>query len=150
MITDKAFNKVVENINNAEMLNVLAQHFKLTCFNNDIMSRFIEMCLCNNEEINKTFIKTKHDFDNIKLIEAIDKRYSEQCIASITDIINIDYLTGNITVVYNYYHVSYHINEDFSDDGISYKDDKHKYAKIDTSYCYSGNVILNYYNQDLM
>ena len=148
MITKEAISKVTANVKNDQILNILAKHLKLTQ-NEHIISRFIEMCLCDNNEI-KSFIKTKDDFNNIKIIEAIDKLLETRCIANIKDINNIDWLTGDMIVVYNFYKITYHCKQDLSDDGLCWKTEENKYAKIHTDNVYSDSIILNYYTNDVL
>ena len=64
MITKETISKVIANVKNNQMLNLLAEHLRLTQSDSRIF-RFIEMCLCDNNEI-KSFIKTKDDFDKMK------------------------------------------------------------------------------------
>ena len=71
MITKEAISKVIANVKNNQMLNILAEHLRLTQSDSRIF-RFIEMCLCDNNEI-KSCIKTKDDFDKMKILEIIDK-----------------------------------------------------------------------------
>lgn len=148
MITKEAISKVLENVRNNQMLNILAEHILLT-ENSNIISRFIEMCLCDNNEI-KSFIKTKDDFNKMKILEVIDKLKENRCITNIKDITCINWLTGNIIVTYNYYNVTYHINQDFSDDGIYWKTEENKYANIHTDKVFEDVIVLNYYINDIL
>lgn len=148
MITKEAISKVAANVKNNQILNILAKHILLTETSNTI-SRFIEMCLCDNNEI-KSFIKTKDNFNNIKIIEAIDKLLETRCITNIKDINNIDWLTGDMTVVYNFYKVTYHSKQDLSDDGLCWKTEDNKYVNIHTDNVYSDSITLNYYTNDVL
>ena len=124
MITKEAISKVVANVKNDQILNILAEHLRLTK-NEHIISRFIEMCLCDNNEI-KSFIKTKDDFNNI------------------------NWFTGDMIVVYNFYKITYHYKQDLSDDGLCWKTEENKYTKIHTDKVYSDSIILNYYTNDVL
>lgn len=148
MITKETILKVIANVKNDQILNILAEHLRLTQ-NEHIISRFIEMCLCDNNEI-KSFIKTKDNFNNIKIIEAIDKLLETRCITSIKDINNIDWLTGDMIVVYDFYKITYHYKQDLSDDGICWKTKENKYPNIHTDNVYSDSIILNYYTNDVL
>ena len=148
MITKEAISKVIANVKNDQILNILAEHFRLTQ-NEHIIFRFIEMCLCDNNEI-KSFIKTKDDFNNIKIIEAIDKLLETRCIINIKYINNIDWFTGDMVVVYDFYKITYHRKQDLSDDGLYWKTEENKYAKIHTDNVYSDSIILNYYTNDVL
>ncbi len=148
MITKEAILKVAANVKNNQILNILAKHILLT-ENSSTISRFIEMCLCDNNEI-KSFIKTKDNFNNIKIIEAIDKLLETRCITNIKDITRINWLTGNMIVTYNYYNVTYHINQDFSDSGLCWKTKENKYAKIHTDNVFEDVIVLNYYINDVL
>ena len=148
MITKEAISKVVANVKNDQILNILAEHLRLTK-NEHIISRFIEMCLCDNNEI-KSFIKTKDDFNNIKIIEAIDKLLETRCIINIKYINNINWFTGDMIVVYNFYKITYHYKQDLSDDGLCWKTEENKYTKIHTDKVYSDSIILNYYTNDVL
>lgn len=149
MITKKAISKIIGNVKNDRILNILAEHIRLTQSDN-IISRFIEMCLCNNNEI-KSFIKTKDDFNKMKVLEVIDKLKENRCITDIKDISRIDCFTGNMIVTYNYYNVTYHSNEDFSDEGLYWKTEENKYANIHTDQVFTDVITINYYtNNDLM
>lgn len=148
MITKEAISKVAANVKNNQILNILAKHILLT-ENSSTISRFVEMCLCDNNEI-KSFIKTKDNFNNIKIIEAIDKLLETRCIINIKDINNIDWFTGNITVVYDFYKITYHRKQDLSDYGFYWKTEENKYAKIHTDNVYSDSIILNYYTNDVL
>mgnify|MGYP004554610271 FL=1 len=149
MITKEAISKVLANVKNDQMLNILAEHIGLTQSDSRI-SRFIEMCLCDNNEI-KTFLKTKDDFNKMKVLETIDKLKENRCITNIKDINHIDWFTGNIVITYNYYNVTYHSNQDFSDDGLCWKSEENQYANIHTDYVFEDVITLNYYtNNDLI
>lgn len=148
MITKEAISKVISNVKNDQMLNILAEHLRLTQ-DEYIISRFIEMCLCDNDEI-KSFIKTKDDFNKMKVLEVIDKLKENRCITSIKDITRINWLTGNVIVTYNYYNVTYHINQDFSDSGLCWKTKENKYAKIHTDNVFEDVIVLNYYTNDVL
>ena len=148
MITKEAISKVLENVRNNQMLNILAEHILLT-ENSNIISHFIEMCLCDNNEI-KSFIKTKDDFNKMKILEVIDKLKENRCITNIKDITRINWLTGNMIVTYNYYNVTYHINQDFSDSGLCWKTKENKYAKIHTDNVFEDVIALNYYINDVL
>lgn len=148
MITKEAISKVAANVKNNQILNILAEHILLT-ENSSTISHFVEMCLCDNNEI-KSFIKTKDDFNNIKIIEVIDKLLETRCITNIKDINNIDWLTGNMTIVYDFYKITYHCKQDFSDYGIYWKTKENKYAKIHTDNVYSDSITLNYYTNDVL
>lgn len=149
MITKEAISKVIANVKNDQMLNILAKHLILTQGEHKI-SRFIEMCLCDNNEI-KSFIKTKDDFNKMKVIEVIDKIKENRCIINVKDIDNINWLTGDMVVTYNYYDVTYHTKQDFSDDGLYWKTEENKYANIHTDKVLEGIIAINYYdNNDLM
>lgn len=148
MITKEVISKVIANIKNNQILNILAEHILLT-ENSNTISRFIEMCLCDNNEI-KSFIKTKDNFNNIKIIETIDKLLETRCITSIKDINNIDWFTGNIIVVYDFYKITYHRKQDFSDDGLYWKTEENKYPNIHTDNVYSDSIVINYYDNDVL
>ena len=148
MITKKAILKVAANVKNDQILNILAEHLRLTQGEHRI-SRFIEMCLCDNNEI-KSFIKTKDNFNNIKIIEVIDKLLESRCITNIKDINDIDWFTGNMVVVYDFYKITYHCKQDLSDDGLCWKTEENKYAKIHTDNIYSDSITLNYYNNNIL
>ena len=148
MITKEAISKVITNVKNDQILNILAEHLRLTQGEHRI-SRFIEMCLCDNNEI-KSFIKTKDNFNNIKIIEAIDKLLETRCITNIKDINDIDWFTGNMVVVYDFYKITYHCKQDLSDDGLCWKTEENKYAKIHTDNIYSDSITLNYYNNNIL
>ena len=148
MITKEAILKVAANVKNDQILNILAEHLRLTQGGHRI-SRFIEMCLCDNNEI-KSFIKTKDDFNKMKILEVIDKLKENRCITDIKDITRINWLTGNIIVTYNYYNVTYHINQDFSDSGLCWKTKENKYAKIHTDNVFRDVIVLNYYTNDVL
>lgn len=149
MITKEAISKVLANVKNDQMLNILAEHIGLTQSDSRI-SRFIEMCLCDNDEI-KAFIKTKDDFNKMKVLEVIDKIIENRCITSINDINHINWFTGDIVVSYSYYNVIYHSKPDFSDDGLCWKTEENKYANIHTDYVFEDVITINYYtNNDLM
>lgn len=147
MITKEAISKVVANVKNNQMLNILAEHIRLTQDKRRI-SRFIEMCLCDNNEI-KSFIKTKDDFDKMKVLEVIDKLKENRCITNIKDIDSINWFSGDMVVTYNYYDVTYHTNQDFSDDGLYWKTKENKYANIHTDKVLEDIITINYYD-DLM
>ena len=148
MITKEAISKVIANVKNDQMLNILAEHLRLTQGKRGI-SRFIEMCLCDNNEI-KSFIKTKDDFNKMKILEVIDKLKENRCITNIKDITRINWLTGNMIVTYNYYNVTYHINQDFSDGGLCWKTKENKYANIHTDKVFEDVIVLNYYINDVL
>lgn len=149
MITKEAISKVIANVKNDQMLNILAEHIRLTQDKHRI-SRFIEMCLCDNNEI-KSFIKTKDDFNKMKVLEVIDKLRINRCIINIKDIDHINWFTGDMVVTYNYYDVTYHTKQDFSDDGLYWKTEKNKYANIHTDNVLEDTIAINYYdNNDLM
>lgn len=146
MITKEAISKVIANVKNDQMLNILAEHLRLTQCEPRI-SRFIEMCLCDNNEI-KSFIKTKDNFNKMKILEVIDKLKINHCIINIKDIDHIDWVTGDIVVTYNYYNVTYHTNQDFSDDGLYWKTEDNKYANIHTDRVLEDSIIINYYDNN--
>ena len=149
MITKEAISKVIANVKNDQILNILAEHLRLTQGGHRI-SRFIEMCLCDNNEI-KSFIKTKDDFDKMKVLEVIDKLKTNRCIINIKDITDINWFIGDMVVTYNYYDVTYHINQDFSDDGLYWKTEENKYANIHTDKVLEDIITINYYdNNELM
>ena len=148
MITKETISKVIANVKNDQILNILAEHIRLTQ-GEHIIFRFIEMCLCDNNEI-KSFIKTKDDFNNIKIIEAIDKLKENRCITNIKDIDLINWFTGDMVVTYNYYDVTYHTNQDFSDDGLCCKTKENKYANIHTDKVLEDVIVLNYYINDVL
>ena len=148
MITKEAISKVADNVKNNQVLNILAEHFRLT-ENDNTLSRFIEMCLCNNNEI-KSFIKTKDDFNKIKIIEVIDKLTETRCITNVKDINHIDCFTGDIIVVYDFYKVTYHRKQDLSDDGLYWKTEENKYAKIHNDTVYDDCITINYYTNDIL
>ena len=148
MITKEAISKVIANVKNNQMLNILAEHLRLTQSDSRIF-RFIEMCLCDNNEI-KSFIKTKDDFDKMKILEVIDKFKESRCITNIKDINNIDWFTGDILVTYKYYQVTYHSKQDFSDDGLYWKTEENKYANIHTDKVFEDVIVLNYYTNDVL
>lgn len=149
MITKEAISKVIANIKNDQILNILAEHLRFTQ-DERIISRFIEMCLCDNNEI-KSFIKTKDDFNKMKVLEVIDKLKENRCITNIKDITHINWLTGNMMVTYNYYNVTYHTKQDFSDDGLCWKTEENKYANIHADKVLEDIIVINYYdNNDLM
>lgn len=148
MITKEAISKVAANVKNNQMLNILAEHLRLTQ-GKHIISRFIEMCLCDNNEI-KSFIKTKNDFNKMKVLKVIDKLKENRCITNIKDIDLINWFTGDIVVTYNYYDVTYHTNQDFSDDGLYWKTEENKYANIHTDKVFEDVIVLNYYINDVL
>lgn len=148
MITKEAILKVAANVKNNQILNILAKHILLT-EDSSTISRFIEMCLCDNNEI-KSFIKTKDNFNNIKIIEVINKLLESRCITNIKDINDIDWFTGNMVVVYDFYKITYHCKQDLSDDGLCWKTEENKYAKIHTDNIYSDSITLNYTNDVLI
>lgn len=149
MITKEAMAKVLANVKNNQMLNILAEHLRITQGEGRI-SRFIEMCLCNNDEI-KSFIKTKDDFNKMKVLEVIDKLKKNRCITGIKDIDHINWFTGDMVVTYNYYNVTYHCKQDFSDDGMYWQTEENKYANIHTDKVFEDVITINYYtNNDLM
>lgn len=144
MITKEAISKVIANVKNDQILNILAEHLRLTQDEHRI-SHFIEMCLCDNNEI-KSFIKTKDDFNKMKVLEVIDKLKINRCIINIKDIDNINWFTGDMVVTYNYCDVTYHTNQDFSDDGLYWKTEENKYANIHTDKVFEDIITINYYN----
>ena len=149
MITKEAISKVLANVKNDQMLNILAEHIGLTQSDSRIF-RFIEMCLSDNNEI-KSFIKNKDDFNKMKVLEAIDKIIENRCITNIKDIDLINWFTGDMVVTYNYYDVTYHTNQDFSDDGLYWKTEENKYANIHTDKVLEDIITINYYdNNELM
>lgn len=148
MITKEAISKVVANVKNNQMLNILAEHIRLTQ-GESRLSRFIEMCLCDNNEI-KSFIKTKDDFNKMKILEVIDKLKENRCITNIKDINLINWFTGDMVVTYNYYDITYHTNQDFSDDGLYWKTEENKYANIHTDKVLEDTIVLNYYTSDIL
>lgn len=148
MITKEAISKVAANVKNNQILNVLAKHILLT-ENSSTISRFIEMCLCDNNEI-KSFIKTKDNFNKMKILEVIDKLKENRCITNIKDINLINWFTGDMVVTYNYYDVTYHTNQDFSDDGLYWKTEENKYANIHTDKVLEDTIVLNYYINDVL
>lgn len=149
MITKEAISKVIANVKNDQMLNILAEHIRLTQGEHRI-SHFIEMCLCNNNEI-KSFIKTKDDFNKMKVLEVIDKLKENRCIINVKDIDRINWFTGDMVVTYNYYDVTYHTKQDFSDSGIYWKTEENKYANIHTDKVLEDVIMINYYYyNDLM
>ena len=149
MITKEAISKVIANVKNNQMLNILAEHLRITQGEHRI-SRFIEMCLCDNNEI-KSFIKTKDNFNKMKVLEVIDKLKQNRCITNIKDITYINWFTGDMVVSYNYYDVTYHSNQDFSDDGFYWKTEEYKYANIHTDKVLEDIITINYYdNNELM
>ena len=148
MITKEAISKVLENVRNNQMPNILAEHILLT-ENSSIISRFIEMCLCDNNEI-KSFIKTKDDFNKMKVLEVIDKLKENRCITNVKDIDLINWFTGDMVVTYNYYDITYHTNQDFSDDGLYWKTEENKYANIHTDKVLEDIITLNYYDNDVL
>lgn len=148
MITKEAISKVIANVKNDQILNILAEHIRLTQ-GESRLSRFIEMCLCDNNEI-KSFIKTKDDFNKMKILEVIDKLKENRCITNIKDINCINWFTGDMVVTYNYYDVTYHTNQDFSDDGLYWKTEENKYANIHTDKVLEDTIVLNYYINDVL
>lgn len=148
MINEEVISKVLENVRNNQMLNILTEHLRFT-ENDDVVHRFIQMCLCDNNEI-KLFIKTKDDFNKMKILEVIDKLKENRCITNVKEITRINCLTGNIIVYYNYYNVTYHSNQDFSDDGLCWKTEENKYVKIHTDNVFEDVIILNYYANDVL
>lgn len=149
MITKEAISKVLANVKNDQMLNILAEHIGLTQSDSRV-SRFIEMCLSDNNEI-KSFIKTKDDFNKMKVLEVIDKLKENRCITNIKDINHINWFTGDMVVIYNYYNVTYHCKQDFSDDGMYWQTEENKYANIHTDKVFEDVITINYYtNNDLM
>ena len=148
MINEEFISKVLENVRNNQMLNILAEHLRFT-ENDDVVYRFIQMCLYNNNEI-KSFLKTKDDFNKMKILEVIDKLKENRCITNIKDITRINWLTGNMIVTYNYYNVTYHINQDFSDGGLCWKTKENKYAKIHIDNVFEDVIVLNYYINDVL
>lgn len=148
-ITKESISKILTNVKNDQMLNILAEHIRLTA-SCDKISRFIEMCLCDNNEI-KLFIKTKDDFNKTKIIEVINKLIEYCCVSNIKYIDDIDWLTGNISVTYEYYKVTYHTNQDFSDEGLCWKTEENKYANIHINKLYTNTIVINYYtNNEIM
>ena len=148
MINEEFFSKVLENVRNNQMLNILAEHLRFT-ENDDVIYRFIGMCLCDNNKI-KLFIKTKDDFNKMKILKVIDKLKENRCITNIKDITRINWLTGNMIVTYNYYNVTYHTKQDFSDYGLCWKTKEHKYTKINTDKVLEDVIVLNYYINDVL
>jgi hypothetical protein len=148
MITKEVILKVAANVKNNQILNILAEHFRLT-ENDNLLCRFIEMCLCDNNEI-KSFIKTKDDFNKMKILKVIDKLLENRCITNIKNINCINCFNGDIDVTYNYYNVTYHTKQDFSDDGLCWKTKEHKYAKIHTDNVFESTITLNYYANDVL
>ena len=148
MINEEFISKVLENVRNNQMLNILAEHLRFT-ENDDVIYRFIKMCLCDNNEI-ESFLKTKDDFNKMKILEVIDKLKENRCITNIKDITRINWLTGNMIVTYNYYNVTYHVNQDFSDYGLCRKTEENKYAKIHTDKVFEDVIVLNYYINDVL
>lgn len=148
MITKEAILKVIANVKNNQMLNILAEYLRITQ-SESRLSRFIEMCLCDNNEI-KSFIKTKDDFNKMKILEVIDKLKENRCITNIKDINFINWFTGDIVVTYNYYDVTYHNNQDFSDDGLYWKTKENKYANIHADKVLEDIITLNYYANDVL
>ena len=149
MITKEAISKVIANVKNDQILNILAEHLRLTQGEHRI-SRFIEMCLCDNNEI-KSFIKTKDDFNKMKVLEVIDKLKINRCIINVKDIDFINWFTGDMVVTYNYYDVTYHTKQDFSDGGLYWKTEENKYANIHTDKVLEDVITINYYdNNELM
>lgn len=149
MITKEAISKVITNVKNDQMLNILGEYLRLTQ-GEHMISRFIEMCLCDNNEI-KSFIKTKDDFNKMKVLEVIDKLKQNRCITNIKDITDINWFIGDMVVTYNYYDVTYHSNQDFSDDGLYWKTEENKYANIHTDKVLEDIITINYYdNNELM
>lgn len=148
MITKEAISKVIANVKNDQMLNILAEHLRLTQSDSRIY-RFIEMCICDNNEI-KSFIKTKDDFDKMKILEVIDKFKENHCITNIKDITHINWFTGDILVTYKYYQVTYHNKQDFSDDGLYWKTEENKYANIHADKVLEDIIVLNYYTNDIL
>lgn len=148
MVNEEFISKVLENVRNNQMLNILAEHLRFT-ENDDVVYRFIQMCLYDNNEI-KSFIKTKDDFNKMKILEVIDKLKESRCITNIKEITHINCLTGNIMVAYNYYNVTYHVNQDFSDSGLCWETKENKYAKIHTDNVFEDVIILNYYINDIL
>ena len=148
MITKETISKVTANVKNNQMLNILAEHLRLTQSDSRIF-RFIEMCLCDNNEI-KSFIKTKDDFNKMKVLEVIDKLKENRCITNVKDIDLINWFTGDMVVTYNYYYVTYHTNQDFSDDGLYWKTEENKYANIHTDKVLEDIIEINYYTNDVL
>ena len=148
MVNEEFISKVLENVRNNQMLNILAEHLRFT-ENDDVVYRFIQMCLYDNNEI-KSFLKTKDDFNKMKILEVIDKLKENRCITNIKEITHINWLTGNMMVAYNYYNVTYHVNQDFSDPGLCWETKENKYAKIHTDNVFEDVIILNYYINDVL
>lgn len=148
MITKEAISKVIANVKNDQILNILAEYLRLTQ-DEHIISRFIEMCLCDNNEI-KSFIKTKDDFNKMKVLEVIDKLKINRCIINVKDIDPINWFTGDMVVTYNYHDITYHTNQDFSDDGFYWKTEEYKYANIHTDKVLEDVIIINYYDNDVL
>lgn len=148
MITKEAISKVTANVKNNQMLNILAEYLRITQ-GESRLSRFIEMCLCDNNEI-KSFIKTKDDFNKMKILEVIDKLKENRCITNIKDINLINWFTGDILVTYNYYDITYHSNQDFSDYGLYWKTKENKYANIHANKVLEDIITLNYYTNDIL
>ena len=148
MITKEAISKVIANVKNNQMLNILAEYIRITQ-GESRLSRFIEMCLCDNNEI-KSFIKNKDDFNKMKILEIIDKLKENRCITNIKDITHINYFTGDIIVIYNFYEVTYHNKQDFSDSGLCLKTKENKYANIHADKVLEDIITLNYYTNDIL
>ena len=146
MITKEAISKVIANVKNDQILNILAEHLRLTQGEHRI-SRFIEITQSDNNEI-KSFIKTKDDFNKMKVLEVIDKLKINRCITNIKDIDLINWFTGDMVVTYNYYDVTYHTNKDFSDDGLYWKTEENKYANIHTDKVLEDIITINYYDNN--
>lgn len=143
MINETFISKVCSIVKNDRMLDILARYL-IHSSSDTTITRFIEMCLCSNEEL-KVFIKNKDDFNRMSILVLIDSLKSNQCIIDIVDIYKIDYLSGRITVKYKYNPVTYHEQEDFSDEGMTWKRDDHKYVNIHSDEVCEDCIVLNYY-----
>lgn len=148
MISKETIDKVLANVKNDQMLKVLANYISNTA-SDSVVYRFIEACLCNNDEI-KSFIKTKDDFNKMKILEVIDKLEPARCITNIVEIGAINWLACKIIVTYNYYDVTYHSNIDLSDKGVYTIDAEHKYSKIHTDEIHTSFANINYRDNDVL
>lgn len=148
MISKTTINKVLANIKNDYMLKI-AVNYIVNNASDSVAYAFIEACLCNNNEV-KSIIKTEDDFNKMKILEVIDKLQPDRCITSIINISYIDWLNRTIVVKYNYYDVTYHANQDFSDVGVHVYDDNHKYSNIHTDVVHTSIIRINYKDYDVL
>lgn len=148
MISTETLDKVLANIKNDQMLKILANYI-INNASDSVAYSFIEACLCTNDEI-KSFIKTKDDFNKMKILEAIDKLEPARCITDIIEIRTVDWLNCNIIVKYNYYDVTYHATIDHSDKGVRIIDDTHEFPKIHMDEVHTAFANINYKDSDVL